>query len=462
MKKIFSLSVILLATAILTAQEKEKPPIGETPKDFILPKKEVLNLENGLSLVMIPYGNIPKATITVDIKSGNIHETKDQVGLSNLMGDLLKEGSTTKDSKQIANQMAEMGGNLSISVRQHNTTVSASVLYEFAPDALKLIGDILKNPRWPETDLERLKNDMKRNLAVSLSRPQTQARKDFFGKLYPDHPYGRTHSSDEMIDAFTLDNIKNFYNSNYGAQRTIVYIAGKFNTNAVKEVVQNIFTDWQKGPEPYYPVAKATSTTLTQIIDRPDAPQSTIYYGLPVIDPSHPDFIALQVTNSLLGGSFGSRITSNIREDKGYTYSPRSSVISNYKSGVWIESADVTTKHTGASIKEIKNEIVKLQNELPTEEELQGIKNYESGIFVLRNSTPGGIINQLSFIDRHNLDESYLKDRVKNIQNITPEKVKETTKKYIDPNKMTLVIVGDKKKVQQQVTEIIEKESLKQ
>ena len=124
------------------------------------------------------------------------------------------------------------------------------------------------------------------------------------------------------------------------------------------------------------------------------------------------DFVALDVMNSILGGSFGSRITSNIREDKGYTYSPRSTVDSRYKSAIWYEQADVTTEFTGASLQEITKEIERLQNEAPSKEELDGIKNYEAGLFVLLNSTPAGIIGQLVFLDTHELEDDFLINKV--------------------------------------------------
>ena len=174
-------------------------------------------------------------------------------------------------------------------------------------------------------------------------------------------------------------------------------------------------------------------------------------------DPSNEDYVALDITNSILGGSFASRITSNIREDKGYTYSPRSSIQDNYKSGIWYESADVTTEHTGASLMEIKKEIERLQNEQPSQEEMDGIINYESGIYVLQNSTPNGIIGQLIFLDTHDLDESFLSNKVKNIHSITPEKVQEMTRKYIRPENMTLIVVGDKTKIEDQIQETVQK-----
>lgn len=449
--------IFVLSSTIINAQEKEIPPVGGEPKDFKLPVKEVIKYDNGLTLVLVPYGSIPKSTIRFNIKTGNINENENQVWLSDLMADLLEEGSTTKSAKQIADEMASMGGNLNISVGVHASSISSSVLFEFAPNAIELMAEVLKNPKWPVEELDRLKDDMKRNLAVSLSRPRAQATRDFFAQIYPDHPYGRYYPTDEMIDSYSVEDIKQFYEQNFGAQRTTIYVAGNFDKEKVKSAVENTLLDWRAGMESNYPIANPVTTNTIKIIDRPNAPQSTIYYGLPVIDPSNEDYIALDITNSILGGSFASRITSNIREDKGYTYSPRSSIQDNYKSGVWYESADVTTEHTGASLSEIQKEIEKLQNEPPSKEEMEGIINYESGIYVLQNSTPNGIIGQLIFLDTHDLDESFLTDKVKNMHAITPEKVQEMTKKYIRPEKMTLIVVGDKIKIENQLQETVQK-----
>ncbi|NHF59219.1 insulinase family protein [Flavobacteriaceae bacterium TP-CH-4] len=436
-------------------KQKEQPPKGGEPKNFILPKKEVVELDNGLTLVMIPYGSIPKATIRFSIKTGNINEQENQVWLADLLADLLEEGSTTKTARQIADEMAGMGGNLNIGVGVHTSTISSSVLYEFAPDAIALMADVLKNPKWPSEELDRLKNDMKRNLSVRLSTPRAQASQDFFASLYPDHPYGRVYPTDEMIDSYTVEDIKKFYEENFGALRTTVYVAGNFDAEEVKAAVERSLSDWREGAPSNYPIAQPVTSNKVKIIDRPGAPQSTIYYGLPVIDPSHEDFISLDITNSILGGSFASRITSNIREDKGYTYSPYSTLDTNYKTGLWYEVADVTSEHTGASIQEIQKEIEKLQNEPPTQEEMDGIINYESGIYVLQNSTPNGIIGQLIFLDTHDLDESFLTDKVKNMHAVTPAQVKEMTKKYIKPENMTLIVVGDKEKIKDQIPETI-------
>lgn len=451
MKNSIYIILIALFFAVPAIAQKEQPPKGGEPKGFTLPDKEVVSFNNGMKLIMVPYGSIPKATISITLKTGNINETKDQVWLADLLGDMMKVGTVAGYS--VKDKLAGMGGNLDISVGPHNTSLSTDVLAEFAPEALKILADVLKNPKLPQSELERLKNSRKRDLTVALSTPGAQAGKAFFAEIYPDHPYGRMYPTVGQLDAYTLKDVQTFYNTNFGAQRTTVYVVGQFNAAKVKEVVKNELGNWRKGPKADYPIATPQSTGTMKIIDRPGAPQSTIYYGLPVADPSNQDYIALDLMNSLLGGSFGSRITSNIREDKGYTYSPRSDLSTNYKTGLWYEAADVTTEFTGASINEIKKEIVRLQSEAPAKAELEGMKNYKSGIYVLQNSTPYGIIGQLNFLNVHNLDESFLVNYVKNINAVTPQQVQEMAKKYIVPGKMTLVIVGDKEKIKDQVKE---------
>lgn len=168
-------------------------------------------------------------------------------------------------------------------------------------------------------------------------------------------------------------------------------------------------------------------------------------------ESSNPDYPALSVTNALLGGSFGSRITRNIRENKGYTYSPSSSVSNRYRDSYWAQSADVTTDVTGASLKEIFFEVDRLRSEPPSVDELRGIQNYLAGIFVLQNSSPSGIISQLRFLDLHGLKRDYLENFVKRVHAVTPAEVMRIAQTYIRPDQMTIVVVGDKSKVASQL-----------
>lgn len=442
-------TVLLLVTAIHA--QKQEPPEGGTPKDFKLPERKQKELGNGLTATMVQYGNIPKVDISLIIKTGNIHEGPDEIWLADLTAELMREATITMDFTTIAKKVAGMGGEVQVATGPNQTTISGSVLSEYAPDLVRILADILINPAFPESEIARLKNDLKRQLTVQKSVPQSQAVEKFRAIIYKEHPYGRVFPTTEMLDGYSLDMVKNFYDENYGAKRTVVYVVGKFDEDAVGRAIEEVFSEWKEGPAVDYPIATPVKTNEVAIIDRPGAPQTTIMLGLPTLDPSKPEYIPLSVTNTLLGGSFGSRITSNIREDKGYTYSPRSVINNGYRTAVWYEQADVTSEHTGASLQEIAKEIRRLQNEPPSEEELEGFQNYEAGVFVLQNSTPQGIISQLNFIDFHGLDESYLTDRVKNIHAVTPEKVQEMAREYFQYEDMTLVLVGDKKQLEEQI-----------
>jgi zinc protease len=451
MRKInFLLAIAFTLIGITTLAQKQTPPPGGTPRDFKLPAKKLQSLPNGMKATLVQYGSIPKVNINLIIKTGNVHEAASQIWLADLTGNLMKEGTTTMNFATISKKVAAMGGEINVSTGMDQTTVSGSVLSEFAGDLIAIMSDIVKNPAFPATEVDRLKNDLKRQLAVQKSQPQAQATEKFFGMIYPDHPYGRYYPTEEMLNSYTIDMVKDFYNKNFGARRAVLYVAGKFDEAKVNASLEKAFGSWVAGPEVNYPPVVPQKTNAIAQVDRKDAPQTTIMVGLPTLTPNDADYVAMQITNSLLGGSFGSRITSNIREDKGYTYSPFSTIQNRKGVSVWYEQADVTTEHTGASLQEIAKEISRLQKEAPTKEELEGIQRYEAGIFVLQNSTPGGIIGQLNFLDQYGLDDSYLTNRVKNIYAVTPEKVSQITRDHLKYENMTMVLVGDKVSIDKQ------------
>lgn len=385
----FAITVLVACSTIPATAQKQTPPEGETPRNFTLPGKQEFTLPNGVSATLVPYSEIPKVTVSMVVEAGNVHEGPNQNGLADIVGKLMEEGTATRNGKQIAEEVAKMGGELNISIGPDQTILYGDALSEYGPELVQLMADILQQPAFPESELERIKNDFKRQMNLACAQPGTQAQSKFRGALYPNHPYGRDLPTDKGIEAFTLEQVRDFYKKQFGAARTDVCVAGKFDAGAIKEAITSSLGQMEKGPAPEIPVAEPVAKSDMMVIDRPGAPQSTIMLGLPVVDPSHPDYMALRITNSLLGGSFGSRITCNIREDKGYTYSPRSVVSECYRVGDWSQIADVTTEHIGNSLKKIVYEIDRLRTEPPSEEELKEIKNYEAGLFALRNSTPG-------------------------------------------------------------------------
>jgi predicted Zn-dependent peptidase len=433
------------------APPKETPPPGGPARDFQLPARTNFTLSNGLLTRLVPYGNIPKVNILVAVRAAKVNEPAGQDGVSTLLAKLMQEGTTSRTAAAVAEQAARMGGSLYVGAGNDETRIYADCLSEYAPAMLALLADVVQHPALPAAELPRLKTDLKRQYNLQRGQPGTQAEQKLLGSLYPGQAYGRPLPTDAQVDALTIEQARAFYQAEFGAQRTAIFIAGKFDPAAARKAVETNWTSWPTGPAPRLVVAKpATQTTLlTQ--DRPDAPQSTLMLGLPVANPTSPDYIALRVTNSLLGGSFGSRITRNIREDKGYTYSPYSYLDADYHTALWVQAADVTTKDTYNSLKEIVNEIERLQKTPPTADELRGIQNYEVGTFVLRNSSPGGIVSQLDGMHLQGQPDTYLTEQVQRLNAVTPEQVSALTRKYIRPEAMTTVVVGDQKVIAPQL-----------
>jgi zinc protease len=456
MKKIIvQLSVLVLAGTILgTAPayaQKHTPPEGAPAKSFNLPASETYALSNGMKVTLVPYGIIPKAAVSVALDAGSLNERRDRIGVSDLTGDLFKEGTATLTSQQLAENAARMGSTLQVSIGSDQSEFSMDVLQEFAPDAVRLLGDVLQHPRFPESEVARLKNDLQRRIATELAEPQTVAEIRFRKLLYGDHPYGTILPTEDDAKKLMLQDVKEFYESNFGAQRAHIYVAGRFDAAAVKKAIAETYENWAKGPAKLENVPSPNPNHVLDLTDRPDAPQSTLVLGLPVPGPGTPDAISLSVTNALLGGSFNSRITANIREQKGYTYSPYSEISRHYRTAYWAQHADVTTQFTGPSLKEIFGEIERLQKEPPAALELKGIQSYLSGVFVIQNSSRDALIGQLQYVDFQGLGGDYLKNYVPRVNAVTIADVQKMTEKYIKPEEMTIVVVGDKAKISDQL-----------
>lgn len=404
-----------------------------------------------MKVTLVQYGSIPKVAVQAVVRAGSLNERADQRWISDMVASLLKEGTANRTAEQIAFETADMGGSIFTSASTDKTIVGGEVLAEFDSRFIGLVAEVLTNPKFAADELEKIRANKLRELAISKAQPGTLAWEKFRQVIFPNHAYGSIFPTEDGLKSYSLQDVKTFYYNQFGAARTHIYVAGQFDTGSVRSAIEKAFGGWKKGPEPIRNVPKITAGRSLDVIDRPDAPQSTIYLGMPAVSPSDPDFIKFTVMDSLLGSSFGSRITANIRENKGYTYSPASFVWNRFKTGYWVENADVTTEHTGASIREILFEIERLKKEPPPADELQGIKNYLVGIYVLNNSSRSGVIGQIENGHYNELPDDYLTTYVSKLSAVTPQDVSDMVKKYLVPEKMTMVVVGDKSKITEQL-----------
>jgi zinc protease len=445
------LAIALLLSTTVAAQQKQQPPVPGTPRNFTIPEIRRFDLPNGLKVRFVSYGSVPKTTIRLVTQTGRIDETANEVWLSDVTAAMMEQGTTTRPAAQIARDMALMGGSLDVTAGPNQFTINTDVFTESAANAMALVADVARNPLFPEADLARIKTDLARTLSIQRSQPSQLAAEKFSSVLFGDHPYGRTFPSEAALQGYTLEQVRSFHARNFGAARSYLYVVGRFDSVAVEDAIRTSFADWNAGSAPTKPQITPVAARSLHLIERPGAVQSTLYIGLPTPDAAHADYLAITVMNALLGGSFGSRITSNIREQKGYTYSPQGAVSVRLGAGAWTEMADVTTNVTGASIKEILAEIERLRNESPSAEELRAIQNYVAGVFVLRNSSRGGIAAQLSALDLYGLSEDYLRNYVQRVYAMTPADIQRMARTYIDPAKLAIVVVGDKAQVAEQL-----------
>jgi predicted Zn-dependent peptidase len=435
--------------ALALGQGKEKPPAGGAPKPFAVPARQTFTLKNGMKVSLVEYGSMPVAALSARVAFGNANEGAAETWLSDLAWALVKEGAGGRNGIQLAEEAARLGGQLSAGAGVDGSQASIQVLSEFAPDAVRLLADVLRRPAFPASELDRLRADLLRRLTVELAQPGPLADQAFAKALYGEHPYGRMYPTEAMLTGYTLEQAKRYFLANAGARRTHLYVVGRFPAT-IRQAITQAFEDWAPGPEVMRNPPRAAARRQFVLVDRPGSEQSTLRIGLPVAaHPVHADHIPLVVADNLLGGAFGSRITANIREQKGYTYSPYSELAVRYRSAHWAQNADVTTKVTADSIREIFAEIGRLRKEPPPEEELAGIRAYTAGLFVLRNSSPRGILGQFAFMDTQGLPENYLNTYVEKVNAVTRGDVQRLAETYLDPGKMAIVVVGDKAAVEE-------------
>jgi zinc protease len=450
MKHLMTLLCCVAVMSTALGQERELPPAPGAPHEFRLPAKETVQLDNGLAVTFIDYGSVPKVTLLAVVRTGNIDEGAD-TWLADVTVEMMKEGTTTRSAYDIAKESAGMGGALGLAVAAEQTTAGLSVLSDHGVSAVRLLADVLQNPRYPESELPRVLANFERNLAVARSNPQALADEALAKLVFGDHPFGRMLPADGQLASYDIARLRDFYERNFGARRTHIYVAGRYDREALEAALREAFGGWHEGAPPTELPAKPAESLQLALVDSPGAPQSSVRMAVPVPDPASALYFQTTLMNSLLGGTFGSRITSNLREDKGYSYSPDSSINARRRGALWVMSAEVTEEHTAAAISEIFKEIDRLQREIPPEAELTPVKNYRAGVFVISNSSPNGVLGQLAFMNLHGLPDDFLAHWVANIQAVAPAQVSEMAREFIRPERMSVVVAGDLAKIGESV-----------
>lgn len=446
-------ALALAATAQPATAQTQAPPPPTEPRPFTLPEVSSYKLANGIEVTTVPFGRVPKVAIIAAMRAGNANEGE-HTWLADMTTELMKKSADGLDASGIAEKAAAMGSSFSLASSADITTATMDVLADSAPEAIALIADVLRRPDFPAEELEKVRADLLRSLSVARSSPGSIAGEAYNAVLYPDHPYGRTLPTQEQLAGYTLDQVRAFHEANYGAARTQFYIVGQFDEAAVRQAIESEFGDWKQGPEPLDIPAAANPPPQVVLIDRPGAPQSTVRIGKRVTPPG--EELDLLATNTLLGGYFSSRITQNIREDKGYTYSPGSGVGRRVEGTSWTQQADITSEATGPAITEIFKEIRRMRSEPPSPQEVQGIQNYMNGTFVMSLANRGGVAGNLANLDLLGLGPDYLNSYVDRVRALTPADLQQAAAKELSIDDISVVVVGPLDSVRPQLAAVPE------
>lgn len=454
MRRLFAICLLLCALPVhaQTLDRSKQPPIGKVP-ELRVPAWTKAKLSNGAELIVSEKHDLPLVSFSITILGGSDQfETADRRGLGSLTASMMSEGTKSRNGDELSNALQLLGTNVSVGVASESGSISfVSTTARFAA-TLDILADMLVNPVFPPEALERLRAQRLVALTQARAQPGSIAGRVFPRVLYGDaHPLGQ-NSTEGTLKAITRADVVDFHQRYFKPGRALVTVVGDVTPAAIRPVIEKGLAAWLAGGErptfsfPPLPAAKATSIYL---VDKPGSAQSTFAMGLPGPPRTTPDYYALQVMNTILGGMFQARLNANIREEKGYSYGVSSGFGFGKGPNPFRTGGDIVGDKTDAALVEFMKELRGILGERPvTEEELRTAK--ESLVQRLPGAfaSAGAINGALTSLWVQSLPDTYYQQYTKSIMAITADDVVRVAKKYLDLDHLAIVIVGDRKAIE--------------
>ncbi|MFL6230763.1 MAG: M16 family metallopeptidase [Pyrinomonadaceae bacterium] len=435
-----------------TAQANLPTPKAD-PK-LTLPRIQRRKLSNGLEVLIVEQHELPVVNMNLVIKSGAAADPMDRSGIASLTADMLDEGTKTRNSLDISNQLSSIGARLNTGASWDSSNVNLLTLTRHLDAALDIFSDVLLNPAFADNDLKRLRGTRLVGLRQQRDNANSIASNVYASLLYgPNHPYGRTLTGDEKsIGALTAQDVQGFYQTYYRPNNSALIVAGDVTPDSVVPKLERALGAWKSGTVPAANVGAPAQTigkTAIYLVDRPGAAQSVIQIGQVGVARATPDYFPLLVMNSILGGAFVSRVNLNLREDKGYTYGARTSFDFRRGEGPFTASAGVQTAVTKESVVEFVRELRGIRGAVPvTQKELDYQKQAIIRGFPRGFETPQQIAGRLSTIVLYGLPDDYFNSYIPRVEAVTLADVQRVATKYLDPAHMAILVVGDRKSIE--------------
>jgi zinc protease len=431
----------------------KQPPPPLPARPIKLPAAHEITLPNGLVVLVVEDSRLPLVSYRLALRTGDAHDPSELPGLMDMLTGLLTEGTESRTSREIADEVARLGATLHAGANSDYTTVAASSLATFSENIFELMADVALRPVFPPNEVELAKQNTKENLKQQRAQPSFLASEMVARVMFGQHPYHVTAPTPESIDRTTRERLVEFHRLTFVANNAVLLVAGDVQQDAILRQVESLFGNWQPGhvPSDDFPLPPQRRSCSAYIVDRPGSAQANIVVANQGITRTSPDYFPMLVMHTVLGANASSRLFMNLREEKGYTYGAYSSLDARRTAGTFRATAEVRTPVTGDSLKEFFYELNRIRNEPVSEKEIADAKSYLTGVFPLRLETQEGLVDQLVQIKMFDLAEDYLEFYRNRIQAVTIPQVQEAARKYVRSDEAAIVIVGDGAQIADQV-----------
>jgi zinc protease len=440
MKKLYIIALALITINGFAQVDRTKLPTPAPAKEIQIGDFEKFTLKNGLQVILVENDKLPTLAWTLTFDEGVITEG-DKSGLAGMFGQVMRAGTTTKSKETLDEEIDFMGASLNVGA----SSVSAFSLSKYSEDILKLMSDVLFNPLFPQSELDKVKKQTITGLATSKDDPNAIS-----GIVSSVVNYGKDHAFGEMttvetVNNVTLEDIKAHYAKFFKPNIAYLVVVGDIKKKDAQKLANKYFGDWKSGDvkrEEFVAPKPVTATTIN-IVDKPSAVQSVINITYPYDNkPGSKDATAISVMNQILGGGSSARLFTNLREDKGYTYGAYSNMGTSRYSATFSANASVRNEVTDSAMVEFMSELNRIREELVTEDELNLAKNSLRGDFARSLERRATVAQFALNTELNKLPEDYYANYLKRLDAITAEDVRNAAKKYMRPDKANVVVVG--------------------
>ena len=436
------------------AEVKGKAPVSKEVLKVKLPRAEEAKLANGMQVVLLHSAKVPTFNMQMVVLSGGLSDPADYRGLASFTASLLREGTKTRSSKDIAEQVDALGATLGAGsgFSSMTTNVTAGGLVENFDQTLELFADVVRNPTFPQAEVDRYKTRTLAQLQLQRSFPQFLAQEQFSRAIYgTSHPASIVAPPAASLNKLTSKDLADFHAKYFRPNNAILAIVGDVTLKEVMPKLEKAFGDWPKGdvPTTVIPPAPAQGEARIYLIDRPGSVQTVLQLGTLGIERTSPDYFAVLLADRVLGGGPSGRLFLNLREANGYTYGAYSGFGGSKFRGTWISSSEVRTDVTEGAMKEFMYELNRMRDEKVPADELENAKRAIIGSFALSLEQPQSLLQNIITQKLYNLPVDYWDTYPQKVTAITADDVQRVAQKYLDLGHLQVVAVGDAAKARE-------------